>query len=929
MAPTPWTMKIRSFFPVLVFAFTALSQIRAAVTPGSLRCNGLTDPLGLDSPAPALSWVLDSDQPTARGIKQTAYQILVASTTAALAQDQGDVWDSGRVNSDQSLDIAYAGKPLATLANAYWKVRVWDQDQKPSAWSEPAHWTMGLLAPGDWHAQWIGRDDPAPTANLPSPARWLRKEFTADKPLRRAVVSFSGLGSSELYVNGSKVGNAVLSPALSDYAKRIYYVTYDITPLLKTGANALGALLGNGRFTSPRAVGGNGVGATHVGTNYGWPKLILRLHLEYADGTTAEVVSDESWKFTDQGPIRANNEYDGEDYDARREMAGWAMPGFDDSKWSAASPASAPGGELCAQNIEPIRVTGFIKPIAVKEVSPGVFIYDLGQNMVGWCQLSVTGPAGTTVAMRYAERLHDDGTLSVENLRTAKVTDHYTLKGGGPEVWEPRFTYHGFRYVEVTGFPGKPGLDAIEGHVVNDDLASNGSFESSNPLLNKIYQSVVWGVRGNYRSMPTDCPQRDERQGWLGDRAEESLGEMFIFDNHLLYKKWVQDIVDAQMDNGSVPAVAPHFWMVYNDDVTWPSALLIIPDSLREQYGDEATIARQYPAMVKWIDHMSTFIADDLMPKDKYGDWCMPPENPKIIHSTDPARLTAGPLLGTTYFYYDLGLMSKYAAIAHHPADVQKFDALAAKMKSGLNQKLFNASTGQYDNGTQTSSVLPLAFGMTPTDEQPRVVASLVNSITNTYHNHIGTGLVGAQWLNRTLTDHGRIDLAYTMATNRDFPSWGYMMDHGATTIWELWNGDTADVQMNSGNHVMLVGDLVVWLYQDLAGIRSDPAQPGFKNILMKPVPVGDLTSIKASHQSPYGRIESEWHKDGTTFHWHVTVPPNSTATVFVPAISPDKVTEGGQPTTASSGVKLLRTEPGRMVYQLGSGTYEFQSSTN
>jgi alpha-L-rhamnosidase len=916
-------MKTRFLLAALVFVLAAFGQIRAAVTPVALQCNGLADPLGVDTPAPGLSWRLDNDQPAARGVKQTAYQILVASTPDLLAQNQGDLWDSGQVNTDQSLDIAYAGKPLGTLARAFWKVRVWDQNQNPSTWSAPAQWTMGLLMAGDWHAQWIGRDDPQPTANVPSPARWLRKEFTADKPLRRAVVSFSGLGSSELYVNGAKVGDAVLSPALSDYEKRVYYVTYDITSMLKTGANALGAVLGNGRFNSPRVVGRNGL------RTFGWPKLILQLRLEYADGTTAEIVSDESWKFTDQGPITANNEYDGEDYDARQEMSGWAAPGFDDSKWTTASLASAPGGVLCAQNIAPIRVTGVIKPLSVKEVTPGVFVYDLGQNMVGWCKLSVTGLAGTTVQMRFAERLHDDGTLSMENLRTAKATDHYTLKGGGPETWEPRFTDHGFRYVEVTGYPGQPALDAIEGHIVNDDLATTGDFESSNPLLNKIYQSVVWGVRGNYRSMPTDCPQRDERQGWLGDRAAESLGEMFIFDNHLLYKKWIQDIADAQLDNGSVPAVAPHFWMVYNDDVTWPSALLIIPNSLREQFGDEATIARQYPAMLKWIDHMSTFVADDLQPRDKYGDWCMPPEDPKIIHSTDPARLTAGPLLGTTYFYYDLGLMSQYATMLKQPADAQKFDALAAKMKSGLNQKYLNTITGQYDNGTQTSSVLPLTFGMVPDDQRPRVLASLVNSITNIYHNHIGTGLIGAAWLNRTLTDNGRGDLAYAMATNRDFPSWGYMIEHGATTIWELWNGDTASVQMNSGNHVMLVGDFVIWLYQDLAGIRSDPAQPGFKNIIMKPMPVGDLTSVKASHQSPYGLIESEWHKDGSTFHWHVTVPPNSTATVFVPASSPDTVTESGHPAATSSGIKFLRDEPGRAVYQLDSGTYDFQSTTN
>jgi len=926
-------MKAPILAAVLIFSFVAMEAASisstaqaaspAAVTPDSLRCNGLTNPLGVDTPAPRLSWLLESKNPSARGNKQTAYEILVASSIAALAQDRGDLWDSGKVASDQSINVAYGGAPLGTLARAYWKVRVWDQNQRASDWSQPALWTMGLLAPTDWHAQWIGHDQPAPTDNIATPARWLRKDFTTDKPIRRALVAFAGLGTSELYVNGAKAGDAVLSPALSDYEKRVYYVTYDVTGLLKQGANALGVVLGNGRYYSPRIVGRNGL------MTFGWPKLILQLRVEYQDGTSAEITSDESWKYTEAGPIRANNEYDGEDYDARQEMSGWAQPRFDDSAWSKASLASAPGGVLCAQNIEPIRVTGIVEPVSMKEISPGVFVYDFGQNFVGWCKLTVTGPAGATVAMRFAERLHDDGSLSMENLRSAKVTDHYTLKGGGEEIWQPRFTYHGFRYVEVTGFPGRPNLLSLQGRAVNDDLASAGDFASSNPLLDKIYQCVVWGVRGNYRSIPTDCPQRDERQGWLGDRAAESLGEMYIFDNHLLYAKWLQDVVDAQLDNGSVPAVAPHFWTIYNDDVTWPSALIIIPHSLREQFGDEAPIARNYPAMVKWIDHMSAYITDGIMPRDKYGDWCMPPEDPKIIHSTDPARLTAGPLLGTTYFYHDLGLMGEYAALVNQPADAQRFAELAAKLNFGLNAKYLNRQAGQYDNGTQTSSVLPLAFGMAPDDQRAPILANLVNSITNIYHNHIGTGLIGAAWLNRVLTDNGRADLAYALATNHDFPSWGYMVDHGATTIWELWNGDTADVQMNSGNHVMLVGDLVIWLYQDLAGIQSDPTEPGFKNILMKPVPTGDLTFVKASHRSPYGLIESEWHKDNAGFHWHITVPPNSTATIFVPTNSPDKVKEGGRSAVNRTGIKFLRADSGRAVYQLDSGTYEFDAGNS
>jgi alpha-L-rhamnosidase len=904
---------------VFLIFLAGVGQATAAVAVNSPRCNELANPIGVDSAAPRFSWMLASDTAAARGIHQTNYQILVASTAEILAQDKGDDWDSGKVLSEESINLNYAGSPLASWKEYFWKVRVWDQDGNPSAWSAPAQWTMGLLSAQDWHAKWIGRDEPMPTADVDLPARWLRKEFTAAKPIRRAVVAFSGLGSSELYINGAKVGDAVLSPALSDYDQRVYYVTYDVTALIKNGANALGAVLGNGRYYPLRVTGRT----FHL---FGYPKLLLQLRLEYADGTTDEIASDETWKYSEAGPIRANNEYDGENYDARQEMPGWATAGFDDHTWAAASLASAPLGKLCAQPDAPIRVTGTVKPVSMKEVSPGVFIYDMGQNIVGWCRINATGPAGATITLRHAERLHADGTLSMENLRTAKVTDHYTLKGGGAEIWEPRFTYHGFRYVEMTGYPGRPTLDSIEGRVVNDDLESAGDFATSNATLNQIYSNILWGVRGNYRSIPTDCPQRDERQGWLGDRAVESLGETFLFDNHLLYAKWVQDIVDAQMDNGSVPAVAPNYWKIYNDDVTWPSALLIIPNTLRDQFGDTATIARSYPAMAKWIDHMSGCITGNIMPNDKYGDWCMPPEDPKIIHSTDPARLTAGPLLGTTYFYYDLGLMENYAKALERPDDAKRFADLATRLKDGLNEQYFKKDLAQYDNGTQTSSVLPLAFGMVPADQRQRVFDQLVKDIAAT-HNHIGTGLIGCSWLNRVLNDNGRPDLAYTLATNHDFPSWGYMIDQGATTVWELWNGDTADVKMNSGNHVMLVGDLAIWFFQDLAGIRSDPEHPGFKNILMQPTPTADLTFVKASHRSPYGLIESEWHKDGATFRWHITVPPNSTATIFVPTNSPDTVQEGGKNAADSAGIKFLRAEPGRAVYQLESGIYEFQAN--
>jgi alpha-L-rhamnosidase len=575
--------------------------------------------------------------------------------------------------------------------------------------------------------------------------------------------------------------------------------------------------------------------------------------------------------------------------------------------------------------INPIRVTQTLKPVAITQPKPGVWIFDMGQNMVGWCRIKVSGLSGTEVSLRHAETLKPDGSLYLDNIRGAKVTDTYTLKGKGTEVYEPRFTYHGFRFVEVTGYPGDP-KSSLEGRVVHDDVESAGEFSCANPLLNRIYQNIVWGVSGNYRSISTDCPQRDERQGWLGDRSAECKGETYLFNTAALYAKWLQDMADAQKDSGSVPDVCPAFWPIYSDNVTWPSSTVLMPGVLREQFADSAIIERHYASAKKWMDYMGGFVTNGIIARDSYGDWCVPPEDPKLIHSKDPARQTDKALLATAYFYHDVVVMAGYATSLHKGEDAQHFTDLAEKLKVAFNRKFFHADTGQYDNGSQTSCVLPLAFGLVPDGERERVFAHLVSNIMTQTKGHIGTGLIGGQWLMRVLTANGRPDLAYTIATQKTYPSWGYMVEKGATTIWELWNGDTADPAMNSGNHVMLIGDLGIWLYENLAGIKSDPEQPGFKHIIMRPEPVGDLRLVKASHRSPYGLIASDWEKQDGVFRWKVTIPANTTATVYVPAKSAESVTESGKPAVQARDVKFLRTEDGRAVFSVGSGNYSFES---
>jgi alpha-L-rhamnosidase len=915
---------------ILICLAAGLSCVRtglrpAGMTAARLRCEALIDPSGIDAGQPRLSWFLEapSAESAVRGQRQTAYRILVASSLARLEAEEGDLWDSGKIESDETAGIPFSGRSLQSGQRCFWKVKVWDKDGNGMSWSEPATWSMGLLDPGEWKGRWIGLHpaDPQSTAvdeKRRLEARYLRREFVFDKDIDQAAVFISGLGLSELYVNGRKAGSRVLSPGLTEYDKRVFYVTYDVTSRLRKGANALGVILGNGRFHAPR---------TKVPTatrDFGIPRLRLQLVVRFRDGTSAMIASDNLWKATDKGPIGANNEYDGEEYDARREMDGWDRSGFDDSAWRPADILEAPKGTLAAEMIEPIRVTETIRPAAMTNPKPGVFIFDMGQNMVGWCRLRVRGPAGTVVRLRHAETLGSGGMLYLDNLRSALVTDLYTLRGGGEETYEPRFTYHGFRFVEMTGYPGTPPLDALAGRVVHDDVRPAGEFSCSDPLLNRIHDNIVWGSRGNYRSIPTDCPQRDERQGWLGDRSAECRGEAYDFDLSAFYDKWVTDMGDDQLDTGSIPDVSPAYWPMYNDGIVWPSSFVIIPHMLRDIYGDLKALCSRYAAMRKWTDFMAGFLQKGIMPRNTYGDWCVPPESPELIHAKDPRLATRGDLLSTAYFYYDLTLMARGAELLGQSTDAARFKNLAASVGDAFHRVFFNPSAGFYDNGTPTSCVLPLAFGMVPAEARASVFRRLVDKIETENRGHIGTGLVGGQWLMRVLSDNGRADLAYAIASQKGYPGWGYMIAKGATTVWELWNGDTADPAMNSGNHVMLIGDLNIWMHEYLAGIRPDPAAPGFKRIILRPTPVNGLTWAKARYRSAHGEIRSAWEREGKRLLFAATVPPNTTATIFLPARAANSIRESGRPLEEAEGVKFLRREDGCAVLSVESGVYQF-----
>jgi alpha-L-rhamnosidase len=913
--------EIRRFL-VLMIALLLGGQIYAAdIALQKLRCEMLVNPQGIDATQPRLSWQLSS---SGRNIRQAAYEVLVASSVAKLAANQGDLWTSGKVNSSESIMVRYQGKALKSGTACFWKVKVYTNNGD-SNWSQPARWSMGLLLPADWKAKWIGWekgfawDSVSKFSRLS--ARYYRKEFSAANQVKRATAYISGLGHYELYVNGAHIGDQVLAEMPTDYNKSVQYSTYDVTTNVKAGKNAIAAVLGNGRYFTmrpkykPKKV-----------KEFGFPKLLLQLDIEYQDGHHQLVVSDQTWRMTADGPINSNNEYDGEEYDARKELTGWNKAGYQDTKWFKPELTPIPTGTLVAQMSEPIKVMQTLKPKKISELKPGTWIMDMGQNMTGWVKIKVKGKRGDKVTLRFAETLQKDGSLYVANLRDAKVTDVYTLKGGTEETWHPVFVFHGFRYVEVSGYPGKPTETNFTAEVVYDALATTGSFETSSDVINQVYQNTWWGVAGNYKGMPIDCPQRNERMPWLGDRATGSLGESFIFDNEKLYAKWLNDIEESQTPEGAIPDVAPAYWNYYSDNMTWPGTYILIADMLYKQYGNVRPIEVHYASMKKWLTYMRTkYMKDYIVTKDKYGDWCVPPESLELIHAKDSSRTTDGQLIATAYYHRMLFLMKRFAKLLNKEQDAQEFSALSLKIADAFNAKFYNAQTQQYDNGTVTANLLPLYFDITPVANRKGVFNNIVQRVLTTDNGHIGTGVIGTQWLMRCLTEYGRPDLSYRLATNKDYPSWGYMAERGATTIWELWNGDTANPSMNSGNHVMLLGDLIVWYYQNLAAIKAGINQPGFKQIIMKPTLVDGLKYVTASYQTPYGLVKSAWKK-GSNFSWEISIPANSTALISVPAKSVEEVTESGKKASTAEGLKFVKMDGGMAVFEAGSGNYSFKS---
>lgn len=923
-----------------VESFSVAGKTTNVVSVTGLSVEMLSNPVGLGTSHPRFSWKLES---SSQDVRQNDYRILVASSIKYLDKGIGDLWDSGVVRSDQSLYIPYGGKSLESGARYYWKVRV-STNKGVCAWTKPALWQMALLSSAEWKAQWIGGNFPSDNIDIEHTqvlSRYLRKEFNLGGKIRKATLYISGLGLYQAYLNGKMLGsvdgNAVsegtqyLSPTLSDYNKTVYYNTFDVTTLVNKGGNAIGVMLGNGRYVAMRQ--------KNV-LHYDMPKLLLQMEVVYADGHKELICSDPSWQISVNGPVRTNNEWDGETYDATKEQAfyGWTMPGYIKSnrnyskaEWKSADKVAAPTGVLTAQQNPNIKVMDYVHPVNITEL-PGTdgngnktYIVDMGQNMVGWLQFkNLQSNLADSVTLRFAETLKPDGSLYMANLRKALVTDNYFSSTDNKQVcWHPTFIYHGFRYVEVKGFKTRPDADNFLGVVLYDDMASTAALETSNEVINTVFKNAYWGIRGNYRGMPTDCPQRDERMGWLGDRTTGCYGEAYMFDNHQLYSKWLRDIEEAQNEAGSLTNVAPIYWLVRSDNMTWPGVFITAADMMYNQYGDSQPIVTHYPAMKKWLSYMKeTYGKDGIITKDKYGDWCMPPESLNLIHSKDPSRITKGAVLSTAFYYYLCGLMSKFAPLAGHPEDEQFYVNEQEVTKTAFNKAFFNETEGYYDNNTVTANILPLYFGMVPSGYEQKVFDHIVNKTEVDFGGHVSTGVVGIEELMRGLTKFGNPGLAFKIASNDTYPSWGYMAKNGATTIWELWNGNTADPAMNSGNHVMLLGDLLIWDMGYVGGISA--AEPGFRTVQLKPYPVKGLTYAKASYDSVLGKIVSDWKKENGEFNWDIVIPANASANVYVPVNG--KISTADRQSVEDAGGKFISEGDGFALFAFHSGSYSIKT---
>ena len=936
--------------------------LAAGLVPQDLRCEYLEKPLAVEAAAPRLSWRVESEE---RGQRQTAYRVRVASTRERLAAGEADLWDSGKVSSGETLQVRYAGRPLESRQGCWWSVKVWDRLGAESDWSEPAHWTMGLLRPEDWRAEWISARDPTPLHTsreelfLP-PARHYRKEFEVTRPVRRVLVHGSALGLVEWHLNGVRVGDAYFEPGWADYERRVHYRTHDVTDLVRAGANCLGAIVAEGWYSGYVGYGLLvGYGPNRVGRYfYGkTPALLAQLEVEYADGSRAWVLSDRSWRVTDRGPIREADMIMGEAYDARLEMPGWSRAGFDAADWEPAILAAENGSTravfwdntggrevelgfrrpplLQSYAAPPIRITEELPARRLTEPDPGVYLFDLGQNFAGIIRLQVQGPAGTRLRLRYGEMLHPDGRLMTENLRRARATDYYTLRGDPEgETWQPRFTYHGFQYVEITGLPARPGLDTVTGLVLHNDTPLTGEFACSDELMTRFWLNTQWTQRANFIEVPTDCPQRDERLGWTGDAQIYARAASYNADVAAFFVKWLQDVEEAQRSFGAYPDYCP-YPMGHGEPgktfgTAWMDAGIICPWTVWQVYGDTEVLARHWDSMTRFMDwRMATTTPEGLGTAigNPWGDW---------LNVKEPTPIT---FIDTCYHAQSCRMMSEMAEALGRPVEaaeyLRRFEAVRAAFL-----RAYVREEGRLTVDTQTAYVLALEAGLLPEAQVGAAADRLASKIAEN-GDRMATGFLGTKPLLPVLTAHGHHDLAVRLFQSRQFPSWGYAVANGANSVWERWDSYTVEhgfngldgnqnAAMNSFSHYAF-GAVTEWIFRDLVGLDTDG--PGFQRLSLRPgMPSPDPAAeqppidwVRAAYDSARGRIEVAWRRDANRWVYEVRLPANTTGTLRLPVSRADRIRLDGGALTGADWVRVLGEAESRVTLSVASGRYRFE----
>jgi alpha-L-rhamnosidase len=902
-------------------------KVQAQVSVSALRCEYQDSPIGIGTTTPRLSWVLLSKQ---RNVEQVAYRILVADDSLVLESNKGNIWDSRKTISSESIQVVFSGKKLEPARTYYWKVMVWDSHGKLSRWSKPARWQMGLLAPKDWKgAQWIGYEkmpDPlrlVPAIANPGDSRWnkgkdilplLRKEVKLTDEIKKATIFITGLGQFDLSINGKKVGDHFLDPGWTQYDKHAQYVPFDITNRLKKGSNVFGVMLGNGFYYIP------GERYHKLKGAYGYPKMICLIIIEYKNGAIENIISDDTWKAA-PGPVTFSSIYGGEDFNAILTQAGWDTPGFDDSQFKKAIIVDGPH-VLETQAQEPLKIFDQFTVKKITQPKPGVWVYDMGQNASAIPSIVVKGKRGTVVKLTPAELLDDHG-LVMQAPVGAPVYFNYTLKGEGVETWHPQFMYYGFRYIQVEGAVPEKEVNTNQLPVVlelkslhtRNSAATIGSFNCSNELFNKIFKLIDWAIRSNTASVFTDCPHR-EKLGWLEEAHLVGSSIRYRYNIATLCRKVIRDMIHAQTVEGLMPDIAPEyveFEHGFRDSPEWGSNGIILPYYVYQWYGDKQILEESYNMMTRYAAYLDKKSKGHIL-YFGLGDWYDIGPN-----DLGASQLTPSGITSTAIYYYDLTLLTKIAHILHKYDDEKKYASLSLQVKNAYNQTFFNKQTNQYGTGSQAANAMSVYMGLVDENDKTKVINNLIQDIRN-HHDGITAGDIGYRYLLRVLDDAGRSDVIFDMNNRSDVPGYGYQIARGATSLTESWQGN----RVSSNNHFML-GHLMEWFYSGLGGIKADSGSTGFRHIVIRPEAVGDVSHAKVSYISPYGNIANEWNKKDNLFSVNITIPVNATAVIYLPARKNSLITEGGKAINTSSDVKFLRFEKEKALIKVGSGTYFFK----